>query len=895
MRHRLSFPLAVLILSSVASRAVEFSYQPRNPTFNDSILIELRNCPSGGVLHWGVNARGNHWEQAIREYRPAGSVEDGVATRTPLKGTNGLFSVRLGPFNHPSQEVASVDFAIQWADGSWDTGDGNDYHVPLSRARIGFAPERPSVNSSIVVTVHRSRPGGQLRWGVNAEQRAWVRPIREYWPAGSVPSDDGLAVDTPLPPPDAQGDSVITLGPFRLAMQDVFSLHAAAHWGDDWDTDFGRNYNIVVEPDSGGTDPRVALISPTNGQETSGDLPVVVQVKDAEAATLWLDGQPLVTLLGDDSRFTIAACDLPAGEHRLLARSEGRLSVGFSARRFWSVPSFSESNAPPGTAQGATVNEDGTVTFALFAPGKHFVSLVGDFNGWDPAADRMNRSNDGTWWLRRSLPNGAHEYQYFIDGTNRLADPYAHDVTWKNEKGEESAAPKDAKAVLEIGKPPFAWSDADFQKPPIDHLVIYEFHIDDFCPGQGFTGVIARLDYIKELGVTAIEPLPFHEFPGAWSWGYNPAFHLAPETTYGTPDELKRLIDEAHRRGLAVIMDTVLNHMEWNAPLFQLYGTAYAANPYFWDFKGENWGFPDCDQKSPAFKRYVADLLRYWIEDYHIDGFRYDATRWVGWSGYNDWGASWFAYAAKQAGSNTVQIAEHLPSDPELESRTEMDSGWHDFFRWQVRDMIRNAKLDPDAFGKIMDARRVGFGSPFDRVAYIESHDEERFLRDLQQAGFSEEEALRRDTAALAILMTTPGVVMVYAGEEFGEATPKIVWMNPLHWSNLNHPPFQKLDRDFKTLTHLRTTNPALRTDAFAVQAGATPTDVAVYERSATNACVVVAVNFGRQDQPVPVSLPLAGNWTDVLNPEQPPVEGGKSVLVPLRAGEARVFVSAVR
>ena len=136
-------------------------------------------------------------------------------------------------------------------------------------------------------------------------------------------------------------------------------------------------------------------------------------------------------------------------------------------------------------------------------------------------------------------------------------------------------------------------------------------------------------------------------------------------------------------------MDMVFNHMDYSSPLYQLYGLDYDASPYFHRFLGENWGFPDLRQDSPAFKRYVADMLRGWVEEYHVDGFRYDATRWVGWKGYNEWGAGWFAYAAKQADSNSWQIAEHLPADPDLQSRTEMDTGWHDYFR-QHKEFKKN-------------------------------------------------------------------------------------------------------------------------------------------------------------------------------------------------------------
>ena len=337
-------------------------------------------------------------------------------------------------------------------------------------------------------------------------------------------------------------------------------------------------------------------------------------------------------------------------------------------------------------------------------------------------------------------------------------------------------------------------------------------------------------------------------------------------------------------------MDMVFNHMDYQSPLYQLYGLDYDASPYFHRFLGENWGFPDLRQDSAGFKRYVADMLRGWIEDYHVDGFRYDATRWVGWKGYNDWGASWFAYAAKQVDRKSYQIAEHLPADPDLQNKTEMDAGWHDQFRWPLRDMIRNARLNREEFERIMDARKLGFSNSFQRVVYIESHDEERFLRDLNQSGFSNTEALRRDMTALAITLTAPGIPMVYAGEEFGESTPKVVGPNPLHWQNLDRAEFHGLYKKFRALTMLRSSHPALQTEALAFATPPLPDHVVVYERGLPPASVVVAANFGREEKDVPISLSSPGPWVNVLDPDQPATTGPTNLLVTLPPGGALVL-----
>jgi 1,4-alpha-glucan branching enzyme len=889
---RFSFLSLPFFLTCVSVPAIEIAFQPPAPTIEDVIHIEVRGCAQGGVLHWGVNARGNQWEKALQAYWPTGSVEEGVATQTRLVGpdTQGICLVTLGPFDSDEQPVGSIDFAIRWADGSWESAGGSDYHIPVSLARIHVEPALPSLNDVIKVVVRRSKSGGQLRWGVNAVYGMWSRPSSNYWPRWTAPSDDGLAVDSPLSAPDENGDSVAFLGPFNRPEQVINSLHMAVHWGDQWDTDLGRNYNARVVRNSGSNSPVVFFSSPKMGDVFAEDFMITAKVSRAGSVSVWLDGKPLAYLNERPFEWPVKVEALGYGQHQLMARTFRGSQAAVAQVDFWRVPPVRGDELPENAPLGATAQEDGTILFALHAPGKHFVSVVGDFNRWDPAADLMSVSKDGTWWLKRVIEPGVHEYQYCIDGAKFLADPYSHDVEWKDEKGEETYLPDKAKSILAVGQKAFSWSDGSFRRPPLENLLIYEFFLPDVCPGQGFTGVIARLDYIKNLGVTAIEALPVNEFTGATSWGYNPSFHLAPETTYGTPEQLKQLVDEAHKRGLAVIMDEVLNHMDYNSPLYQLYGLDYDASPYFYRFLGENWGFPDLRQDSAAFKRYVSDMLQYWIKEYHVDGFRYDATRWVGWKGYNDWGAGWFAYAAKQADSNSYQIAEHLPSDPDLQNKTEMDSGWHDQFRWQLRDMIRNAKLNRDEFKRIMDARQLGFSNGFQRVVYIESHDEERYLRDLDQSGYSTSDAVRRDVTALAITLTAPGVAMVYAGEEFGEATPKVVGPNPLHWSNLDKPVYHGLYENFRALASLRTTHPALRTESLSFPANAMPDNVVVYERATPDAAVVVAANFDRMEQSVSIPLASQGPWVNVLEPDQPATAGPTNLLVTLPPGGASVF-----
>ncbi len=879
---------------AAAAVAITVTFDPELPGPDDVVTISIADAPRGGHLHWGVNARGHNWTVAIPPYHPPGSYTDGIATRTPLQGpdTAGVCRVQLGPFNHPSQSVASIDFAILWNDGAWDSRDGQDYHLPISRGRITFTPRRPTVNDPIYVRVHQSAPGGFLHWGVNAVRGQWKMPRREYWPPGSVAFPDGVSVETPLPPPDAAGMATVVLGPFDHPGQFVTGLQAVVHWGTNWDVNLGRNYNLAIRPAAPDTAPTLAIRAPAPGQELTTNSVVTVELAGADTAEVWLDDQPLTTLSNSPWTAPLPAAALPWGRHVVTARAGAPGRRALTQADFWRVPEFTRGPTPAATAFGATVGPSNMVTFALYAPGKHFVTVIGDFNRWQAEADPLNLAPDGTWWLTRAIKPGRHLYQYMIDGELKLADPYARDVEWRDARDRETAATEMARAVLEVPDRPFNWTDADYQRPPLDQLLIYEFSIPDLHPGRDFNGTIEKLDYIRDLGVNAIEPLPFNEFPGAVSWGYNPAFHFAPETALGTPAQLKRLVDRAHRRGLAVIMDMVLNHMDWNSPLFQLYQGDYDANPYFRLFTGENWGFPDLDQRADATRRYTADLLRFWIMDYHIDGFRYDATRWVEWQGYNDWGASWFAYAAKQADPAAYQIAEHLPSDPELTRRSEMDSQWNDYFRWKLRDMLLRAGLNRYEFEQIMDPRRIGFDHASERVAYIESHDEERYMHDLLGAGWDVTNALRRALSAAAVVLTAPGIAMIYAGQEFGEDTPKNVGPNPLRWEKLKQPAYRAFHERFKALCRLRTSHPALWSGEIRFRQTGLPDGVAVYERGNPAHPVVVAINFDRRNYSFPLPLPTRA-WSNVLEQTAGSTTNGAPLVLTLPGGGAAVLVTS--
>ncbi len=881
--------------STCLGAELEVRHSPIYPSVSDAIEIEVLGASQGGTLHWGVNAVGSFWEEAIPPYRPEGSTLEGVATRSRLAGPdeNGIARIALGPFNNTSQLIRALNFAIQWDDGTWQNRNERNYNIPVSFGRIHTAPEIPTINDRITVKVKRSRSGGQLRWGVNAENDMWQPPIKAFWPAGTVPARDGLAVDTPLSKPDSNGISTAVLGPFNRSEQVVHTLHMAAHWGDDWDTDAGRNYNVELSFQTSTQAPAVRILSPLP-EEVIVETPTVeLRAERADKVELRLNGRLVADVSETPLELRLPFRQLQFGRHQLTARAERQGRVGLQQIYFWKLPPHRVEAIPEGTAWGATDHGDGTATFALHAPGKRFVSVMGDFNGWDPYADLMNYSPDGTWWVRRPVSNGVSLYQFAVEGRRFLADPMSHDVEWKDERGREGYQPWDARSVLRVGLPGYAWSATNYVRPGLDHLVIYELHIDDIQPGGGFTGLVRKLDYIRDMGFNAIGPMPWTEFASDRSWGYNPSFHLAPESTYGTPTELKGLIDECHKRGMAVIKDAVYNHMDRSGPLFQLYGHDYEASPYFRYFRGENWGFPDLDHRARAVKRYMQEAIAHWFRDYRIDGIRYDATRFVEWEGYNDWGAGWLAYAGRQADPASFQIAEHMPSDPALVNQTEMDTTWGDSFRWNLRGMIEEGRLDRQQFADLMQPTRIGFTNAAQRIAYTESHDEERVMHELKRRRYPPAEARRRAELAYVMTLMAPGPAMIYAGQEFGEDARKVVGSNPLQWGKTRgwfSRENRRLHGTARAMTRLRTTHSALRGEWINLHENM-PDGVVALDRTGNGGSVLAVGNFGRVSQRASLTLPHPGPWRELLEGRTMQRHGDAARLA-LAPGEVAVYVA---
>lgn len=318
---------------------------------------------------------------------------------------------------------------------------------------------------------------------------------------------------------------------------------------------------------------------------------------------------------------------------------------------------------PAGLVDGINYNPaDFTkATLVLDAPLKDFVYVAGSFNNWQPSSAYAMKKDpsSGKFWLEiTGLVSGENNtYQYWVvDATPlanspsmvKTADPYS---TLVLSPYDDSSIPASnypnmpvypvgqnfEVTVLKTGQTPYNWQVTNFEKPQKEKLVVYEVLVRDFDAARSYQSLIDRIDYFKNLKINAIELMPVMEFEGNESWGYNTSFHMALDKFYGTSDKLKEFIDLCHQNGIAVILDVALNHAFGRNPMVRMwmndpdgdgFGSPTAENPYFNTVAKHSYSVgEDFNHQSLKTQYYVNRVIKQWIEEYKIDGFRWDLTK----------------------------------------------------------------------------------------------------------------------------------------------------------------------------------------------------------------------------------------------------------------------------
>jgi 1,4-alpha-glucan branching enzyme len=557
------------------------------------------------------------------------------------------------------------------------------------------------------------------------------------------------------------------------------------------------------------------------------------------------------------------------------------------------------------------------IELCLFAPHNDEVKLTSSWNGWKPQP--MTRGQDGWWRISVKLPDGRHFYKFAVKSKSYFAldqwvyvfDPYAPSIT-DDEHENSILQVKDGKRIWAD----YIWRHDDQPLPPNDQLVIYELHVGDFSGGQGdrghqrlkgkFSDVIEKLNYLSDLGINAVELMPVKEFPGK-SWGYNLRSLFAVDSGYGPPEDLCRLVDECHGRGIRVIVDGVYNHADADAPLAKIDYEYwfYRENPdpdYMQWGPKFNYGYYDPQLKLYPARKYVIESIMFWVEHFHIDGIRFDATRAIGdFNIMREFTDAAFNKVAKRKPFFTV--AEHIPEDPAITGypKGPMIAAWHDALSNQFRATAMQREyegaqpFDLDALAKILNPATNGYGSGNHTVNFLGNHDHKRILRDIADTvHIFGDAAFRRVKLALGILLTVPGLPMIWMGQEFGAVNPKSLEPQPIDWSLLANKDNKDL-RDFSAeLIKFRRQRPSLWSDNFQVVLSDSNRRIFGYKRwnDAGGVVVVVAnINDTPSGEFVIEKAGLEdGTWREHLTNRKFQMTGGQ-IKDTLEPSQVKIFV----
>ena len=598
---------------------------------------------------------------------------------------------------------------------------------------------------------------------------------------------------------------------------------------------------------------------------------------------------------------------------------------------------------PAGTELGLTREADGTFTLMLEAPGKESVILLENGNDFLPTVSGvMSKSTDGRYFWINYEPNREHDwfiYQYLVDEEILVADPFSTTVLDPDHDGFISSRvnddfpdyPEGGVGILSyvpMEEEPYEWEVEEFTPPADEDLLIYELHLRDFLQTSSYRVLVDTLDYLQNLGINAIELMPVSEFEGNDSWGYNPSFHMALDKYYGSPEDFKRFVDEAHKRGMAVFLDVVYNHVFSLSPLARLYWDPVnfrpaADNPWLNVTPRHpfNVGY-DVDHQSQATKRWLARINRFWLEEYRVDGFRFDLSKGFTQVNNPDDVGAWGQYDAtrvalwKEIGdmiwsinSDAVLMLEHFAdNDEETELANYGFLFWGNLnFNYNEGTMGYTENRKSDLSWGLYQER--GWNDPH-LVTYMESHDEERLMHKNRQFGNSQGDyntrissvALDRMELAHTFFWTIPGPKMIWQFGELGyDLSINYCIQNgtinedcrtgrkPVRWFYYNIPDRRDLYNYISDLTWLRTHYPApfRDTEPDYQLSGAVKT---IFLDS--DALDIRAVgNFAVEPQTYTASFPADGIWYNYVNGDSLQVSGGSHTFQ-LAPGEYALWLS---
>jgi len=604
---------------------------------------------------------------------------------------------------------------------------------------------------------------------------------------------------------------------------------------------------------------------------------------------------------------------------------------------------------PTDYQNGITYLSDTEAVLTLYAAGKDFIYVAGSFNNWQPDASyalKRDPSKNKFWITLSNLTPGQIEtYQYWVvDKTPianspklvKTADPYSTLVLSPfDDPYIPSSSYPDIPAypvgqerevtVLQTGQTAYNWVVEDFTKPKKEDLVVYELLVRDFDANRNYQDVIDRMDYFKNLNINAIELMPVMEYEGNESWGYNTSFHMALDKFYGTEDKLRELIDVCHQNGIAVILDVALNHAFGRNPMVRMWmndpdgdgwGEPSSDNPYLNQEATHSYSVGnDFDHSNIRTKNYVKRVVKHWIEDFKIDGFRWDLTK-----GFtqnctaNDEGCTnnyqqdrvdvlrEYADYSWSLDPEHYVIFEHLGSDNEEQqwANYKVDEGKGIMMWGKMTNAYNQLTMGYNSDNNINRMGHESHGFNAKRLmGYAESHDEERLMyknlafgnqtnsshnvRDLNTA-------LSRMSALGAVTLTIPGPKMIWHFGELGmensiftcyngtvnledddidgncklDTKPQPQWIE--NWIADNNR--NKIYNDWARLNQLKIDEPVFEGD-YSITSGNLTPRIDVFDANLPASQlknVIVLANFDVVAQTVNTNFPTSGAWYDLMD-----------------------------
>ena len=575
---------------------------------------------------------------------------------------------------------------------------------------------------------------------------------------------------------------------------------------------------------------------------------------------------------------------------------------------------------PAGATDGVTFINNGTsAIFDIYAPGKKSFYLMGDFNNWSKTATPMNNTKDGTrWWVEVDNLNPATEYSYqcYIDGSITVADPYSHKILDQaNDPGVISAGvypglktfPTGATGSIVsdfwYGAPAYTWKNATFTRPDPKNLVVYELLLRDFVATHSYETLVDTLNYIKRLGVNAIELLPVNEFEGNSSWGYNPNFMVALDKYYGTPNDYKTFIDACHTAGIAVVMDIVLEDQFGSSPLCQMYWNSSASepatnSPFFNATTTHPYGVGyQLDYHDAATVTFAENVFKYWLTEYHVDGFRLDQANGYTQTNSNSNAALWTAYDADRVKTLTTLDTYIKGVDPTAYVILEEFAAANEVSALAAQGMISwndentnssQATMSFNDSGGSWDLSSYfydsfGITQLAGLMTYAESHDEVRVQFKNGAYGNSNGSyniktlatGLQRDAMLATFLFSTPGPKMFWmfdergyddasAGPDYGNlnnTSDKRTDPQPPDWQYMSDPNRAALYSMYAKLIHYKINNTVFTTTNFTHSLAGPVKTIQLLGTDGTD--VEVVGNFDVVSITSNITFPSTGTWYD--------------------------------